>query len=542
MYLRNIILLFIFPVLVTYAQTPGEVGPVTNILSYEAFQGYDEGQAFYGEGEYQIYYDNVNGILDKIMIITDGFDPEDENTFSNLYNITTYGNPPQNMFDILRDQGIDIVLLNFPTYVRSEDGATINGGADYIERNGLILVQLIEDLKALQNGSNEFVVLGPSMGGLITRYALTYMEQNTLIHNTALWISYDSPHRGANVPIALQYAVNYLAEVSGDADMQALRDIRLNSNAAKQMLLDHYSGHLQGGSTYLQDNSLQLPIPHEYRTTFTTTMDALGFPTETRNIAIINGSLDAMMVESPGVTILDGSFDFGSNIGADITLHFTPDAATANYEIDYIQPTYLGIPVGDAFYSYAESPSYTAGLDSAPGGTFIFESFFGSDPTPFEQDIINALQVESFSFIPTLSSLNVNEQNWYYDVNGSESIPFDAYAGGNDNEPHMTFHEEYATFLYQEIMNVLSIDEQQNLDAFISIKNPVENFIEISVLEDISTTMEAKLYDLNGRLITQKLFTGNSGNYQMFAPKTSGIYLLNISTDDRQSIKKVIVR
>lgn len=539
---KLLLILFFTSIISIPAQTPGEVGPVTPINSYEAFQGYDEAQAFFGEGEYQIYYDNVNGVLDKIMIITDGFDPQDDNTLSNLFNIMTYGSPPQNMLDILRDQGIDIVLLNFPTYVRTEDGATINGGADYIERNGQILIQLIEDLKTLQNGSNEFVLLGPSMGGLITRYALTYMEQNALDHNTALWISYDSPHRGANVPIALQYAVNYLAEVSDDPDMQALRDIRLNSSAAKQMLLDHYSGHLQGGSTYLQDNSLQLPLPHVYRPTFTATMDALGFPVATRNIAIINGSLDAVMVESPGVTILDDSFDFGSNVGADITLHFTPDANTVNYEIDYIQPTFIGIPVGDAFYAYAESPSYTAGLDSAPGGTVIFESFFGSDPTPFEQDIIDALQVESFSFIPTLSSLSLNEQNWYYDVDGSESIPFVAYAGGNDNEPHMTFHEEYATFLYQEIMNVLSIDEQQNLDAFISIKNPVDNFIEINVLEDINTTMEARLYDLNGRMITQKIFAGTFGNYQLFAPKTSGIYLLNISTDNRQSIKKIIVR
>ncbi len=540
--MRNFFLLLIFLSIYSKAQTPGEIGPVTSILSYEAFQGYDEAQSFIGEGEYQIYYDNINGFLDKILIITDGFDPEDELSLSEMYNMLTYGDPSQNMLDILRDQGIDVVLLNFPTYVRSEDGATINGGADYIERNGLILVKLIENLKTQQNGDTPFVVLGPSMGGLVTRYALTYMEDNMLDHNTALWISYDSPHRGANVPMSLQYAVNYLAEVSDDADMQALRDIRLNSTAAKQMLLDHYAAHLQGGSTYLQDTSLQLPIPDTFRNTFNATMDALGFPSQSRNIAIINGSLDGISVESPGVTMLDTSFDFGSGIGADIILHFTPDANTNNYEIDYIQPTFAGVPVGDAFYAFSESPSFTAGLDSAPGGTVIFESFFGQDPSPFEEDFLNALQVESFSFIPTLSSMAIDEQNWYNSVDGSENNPFDDYIGGNDNEPHMTFHEDYAGFIYQEIMNVLSIDEQQNLENSISVINPVDDFIKFNILQDFNTLMEIQLYNLNGQMISKSLISGNSGAYQILAPKKTGVYSMVINIENKQIIEKILVR
>jgi len=406
-------LAILFASLTTLAQTPGEVGPITSINSFTTFQGYDESDPYYGEGEYQIYYDNIDGVFDKPLVIVDAFDPDDSNDISDLYGFLTYNTPPQNYLDELRDTGVDIIILNFPTYVRAADGATINGGADYLERNGLILVNLIETINASKVGDQEMIVVGPSMGGLVSRYALTYMEQNTMDHKAGLWISFDSPHYGANIPISFQYAVNYVAEMSADADMIEMRDVQLNSPAAKQMLLDHYKSHLQSGSEYLQDLTKQLPIPHDFRNTFMTELNSLGFPLETRNIAISNGSNNATMIETPGAEIMNSSLDFGSDVGADMRLHYTPVSNTSNYEVDYIQPTYAGSPFGAAYYTYAESPAITSGLDSAPGGSVLFESFFGSDPTGIQLQILDALLLDAFSFIPSLSSMAIDEADWY---------------------------------------------------------------------------------------------------------------------------------
>ena len=47
------------------------------------------------------------------------------------------------------------------------------------------------------------------MGGLIARYGLSFMEQNSMNHETRLYISFDSPHLGANIPVSFQYLINY---------------------------------------------------------------------------------------------------------------------------------------------------------------------------------------------------------------------------------------------------------------------------------------------------------------------------------------------
>lgn len=538
--------LFLFHLL-SFAQTPGEVGPLTAIDSYTTFQGYDETEAHLGQGEYQIFYDNIDGVLDKAFFIVDGFDPEDNNTTSILYNSLTYGNPPQNYLDNLRDLGIDIIILNFPTYTRPSDNEIINGGADYIERNGLILVNLLETIKNDVVGNEEFIVVGPSMGGLVSRYALTYMEQNTLDHQTGLWISFDSPHRGANMPISFQYAINYIAEQTGDVDMQNLRDVQLNSPAAKQMLLDHYTAHLQSGSTFLQDLAIQLPTPNSFREDedhFVDVMNDLGFPTQTRNLSIVNGSLNSSMVETPGAEILNTSLDFGSNLGADVTLHFTPAENTSNFEVDYVQPTVVGIPVGGAFYAYAESPSYTAGLDSAPGGTILFENFFGPNPTPAQQEILDALQVDAFSFIPTLSSMAIAEQNWYNSVDGTEANPFDDYIGNNINETHLTLNEDYVDFLNNEILNFyLETPDISIADRFTILGNPVSENIIIRLDNSyLNNTYSVTVINSTGQIISSYKVAQNQEIISIPSPNASGLYYVKIADEKTQVVKKIIVQ
>ena len=75
------------------------------------------------------------------------------------------------------------------------------------------------------------------MGGLISRYALTYMESKNIDHNTRLFISFDTPHRGANVPLGNQYWLKYF---SNEPKAQESVEV-LSTPAAKQMLVYHES-------------------------------------------------------------------------------------------------------------------------------------------------------------------------------------------------------------------------------------------------------------------------------------------------------------
>ncbi len=192
------------------------------------FKGYDENTATISYADYHIFYhyppgsSNSQKVLKKPIIILDGFDPLDKRNYGELYNDKlTYGN--ENLGEKLRQKGYDVVILNFPVMGSNildinHNGIfqipllngymTRDGGTDYIERNAFLLVKLIQTLNnQLQSngyGNEELVIIGPSMGGQISRYALAYMEKHGLDHNTRLWVSFDSPHLGANVPLALQ--------------------------------------------------------------------------------------------------------------------------------------------------------------------------------------------------------------------------------------------------------------------------------------------------------------------------------------------------
>ena len=233
--MKNIYLfLFVLLTYTSYSQT------VTATISY---QGYDETQAYFGQGEYQIYLDNVDGVLDKPIILLDGFDPGDARGFDGLYAALDFDGG--NLADTLRDEGFDLVALNAPVY--TTDGKDIDGGADYIQRNAMVLIEMINQINAQKVGEEELVIIGPSMGGLIARYALAYMEENSMEHQTRLYISFDSPHLGANVPVSLQYLINYFAKAQDSPEAQAAIDASLNSPASKEMLIDHYLGHLADG-------------------------------------------------------------------------------------------------------------------------------------------------------------------------------------------------------------------------------------------------------------------------------------------------------
>lgn len=178
----------------------------------------------------------------------DGFDPGNARDIPTIYNdLLQYNNDVNNFGDELTDAGNDAVVLNFPVYKIgvNSDGSDINrdGGTDYIERNAMVLVKLIQDINQtlVANASQEKVtIVGPSMGGMIARYALAYMERNNIPHNCKLYVSLDAPHLGANIPIGDQLFLSFAANTLEDAFAKEKFDENLNNPAAKQLLFIHH--------------------------------------------------------------------------------------------------------------------------------------------------------------------------------------------------------------------------------------------------------------------------------------------------------------
>lgn len=72
-----------------------------------------------------------------------------------------------------------------------------------IEANTQTLVALLSHLSASERG----VIVGHSMGGLIARIALVWMERSHQSHGMDYYVSYDTPHRGAYWPLGVMYGV-----------------------------------------------------------------------------------------------------------------------------------------------------------------------------------------------------------------------------------------------------------------------------------------------------------------------------------------------
>src|SRR6185436_5669376 len=107
-----------------------------------------------------------------------------------------------------------------------------------IEQNGFVVAELVSQVQSLIPPASTVAVVGASMGGLCSRYALAYMESHGIPHRVRTWMSFDAPHAGADIPLGLQYWINFFSSQSADA--AAFLAI-LNRPAAREMLLYHYT-------------------------------------------------------------------------------------------------------------------------------------------------------------------------------------------------------------------------------------------------------------------------------------------------------------
>jgi len=510
---------------------------VQTIQATVPYQGHGESAPILGQAEYEIYLDNVDGVLDKPIFLIDGFDPGDTRNTSIIYELLNFPGGG-NLGDVVRGEGYDIVVVNFPQYNVGE--TTIDGGADFIQRNAMSLVALIEHINNLKVGEAQNVIIGPSMGGLISRYALRYMEINSLDHDTRLYISFDSPHLGANVPIGFQHLFNYMAYGPlGDVTLQGVVDGLLRSSAARQMLIDHFEGHLQEGNTTEFNNNLQLPIgAPNYRDAFQSELNDLGFPTTVRNVTISNGSNNGAMTGTPGMWVLnDYTVNATATQRARFDLRFTPPAGVSNQLVSRFRAQQQIIVWITLFSSQANatSPGNSSGLDSAPGGTFEIADFGGGDPTL--DDFIDNLAIDKFCFIPTLSSLAISNPNWYASVSGAGTSPFVNSFVPSANEPHVTLTSDNVAFALSEILTPLNINDL--MLSSIQLINPVRHSIELFFPQHL-TDATLSLSDLSGKRLWNETRSHWDGYNQIDLNLSQGVYFLEIRFQNQKQVIKLI--
>ncbi|WCO01097.1 T9SS type A sorting domain-containing protein [Psychroserpens ponticola] len=570
--------------------------------------GYSGVTSFAGLGEYEIYLDTDNGVLDKPIILVDGFDPGDGRTVPGLYSLLDFngsgGN--QNLGDLVRAEGFDVVVLNFPSYLRLSDNTLLNiddvadtngdmiideidypagstfidGGADFMERNAMLLVDLINTLNTDKQGDEELVIIGPSMGGLISRFALNYMENQSLDHETRLWISFDSPHHGANVPLGFQHQFNFLGFGLGDGlNVTALQPIvngLLKSSAARQLLVDHFESHLVDGSEFEFDAAKLLPEAHPYRGVFETNINALtnsGFPETTRNVSIINGSGIGTPYQStastnvtPGFTVLDiQNLEIPTSplpdTTADININFTPATVDGSQLISKVFVegflVFGFITLVDVEVE-AQAPIFSDGVDAASGGLFDLGGFTnGLGGDPIIDSFLTSLQIDKFSFIPSVSGMALDsspdgEINWYHNIdlgdpgtNGDtlNETPFVNWYMPDDNENHVQLTEQNVAFALSEIIPETLSNSAFESENLIKIgQNPIDNELVIITGNPIDQATVV-IVDITGKIVYSNTFNSLSGRTVMPLNLDSGLYVMNVVAKNNLKYRtKIIVK
>ena len=461
--------------------------------------------------------------------------------------------------------------------MKVSDNVEVDGGADFIERNAMLLVELIGIINAQKTpGVDQNVVIGPSMGGLISRYALNFMEREGLDHDTRLWISFDSPHNGANVPIGFQYLFNKLAYglqlggLAGDQSIEAVQplvDGMLKSPAARQMLVDQFEAHITSGTDF--DSSLMLPQKHGWSDLFYNALKqdftTSGFPETTRNVSIINGSgigstypdvngaailPDFQSLDLQDLSVLDLGFFASADVN--ITSRFTPYLGQAN-TVGTIEVVSGGLCFcGFNASATVQAESFSDGVDAGSGGLFDIAGLaadFAGDP--LIDSFLAAMKTDSFNFIPTVSAMaleNDGEIDWFHVPNNlatsrtvENTTPFEAWHMPDNNEPHVTLTQPNVDFALAEILqNTLSTPSILS-DEIKLEQNPVSNNLTLLSTKQFDQT-EISIIDITGKTVYSNTTTLHERT-NIPLNLASGLYILNINTQDNYSLKtKVIIK
>jgi len=261
-------------------------------------------------------------------------------------------------------------------------------------------------------------------------------------HNVSHYISFDAPHRGANVPVGYQKLLE-------DVDRIAIRDLfgigqgaiddafdLLDSKAAKQMLLRHRGANSHPDFTSWQNE-----------------LNSIGFPSQggIQNIAIVNGALNGSTAGNgnldyaPGSRILE--YEWLSQITSGrIRVRTNPISGTGRVSSIWIFTGPVPTTIRERSLTFNQF-----NYDIAAGGYQDNQGASDVSVPALVQILFrfyfNASGNDNFSFVPLFSGLAstapLNNQN---DLNRSEAqlssnnwTPFDeVYGDSNDNSRHLS--------------------------------------------------------------------------------------------------------
>ena len=461
---------------------------------------------------YSIIFSDLNNSkkLRKPIIVCDGFDPgnirnyfitnygviptlENDQDYRGIYHLFN-GDPSPwykakestGLIDKLLLLGYDLVIVDY-----IEGDGNIDFNAHYL-RN--FLNDVINSSSYRDNMTEEAIMVGPSMGGLITRIALKNMENNGENHYVKQWISFDSPQQGAYIPISLQHSINFLSKIhTGNISQlvtakQGFQENlkKLNSPAAKQMLLYHH----------LNTNSQAFPTIECLN--FYVNLNKNGLPTKTQNIAITNGGKELQYANESSLTelILDIQLPIPSLFKnwryCWVKGYRNHTDQLVSYKI--FEGSRQGASNDEKYITNSQIP-----FETAPGGwnSALYSGNFNPGNENIESNIW-APKMKS-CFIPSVSALGItpNEKNinTYWNevlprgINNPDNklqSPFDVISGMEENEEHVRISPATGEFVLNQLKSYYTnVNKPYSNDRY-NMTEKVEGAVKYKAFENLS--------------------------------------------------------
>ena len=398
-------------------------------------------------------------------------------------------------------------------------------GSGELFTNAQVLADILAHLRDARTDLRPMVVSGASMGGQLGRIALRMMETQGATHCTGLFISLDSPHRGANVPMGLQHLIHFLSG-EGIDNMTDLSSA-LMSPAARQLL-------------FRQVPSLTPRIQYQ------DAIDALGLPHACRNIAIANGASEPLSGTGEPLLMYDHALletDWPGDIGPLFHLEIHPVPGDPDHaQAMPGQPVLTAVEwPEDGNWPWPLTPFVAHGFsgaqwptpepDLAPGGTrpsmqqFAAAFNAGLDdadlPLGYAIPGISDAEFQALhSFIPTASALDIPPPWPEGPIPSSLLVtsPFDAVHVPLTNEPHSEINAGNRSFL---------IDELDRLHCPLSPGQPVGDTL---IARSPESTWPLSAVNVEGHLILHA--TDSTLSAEPAAAGTHGHFKLAACTGD----------
>ncbi|MNU69210.1 hypothetical protein D3C71_585930 [compost metagenome] len=486
--------------------------------------------------KFSTYYACSDNKLRKPFIMVAGWGPHTDKAIVNnnqnwpasLGQLANQFNQ-EGLIENLHDEGFDVILCQF-----FPPNAYIEKNAELLEQ----LINLVNNRKFQNDSYQENIIMGFSAGSLATRLALQKMEYkhlnaNGLHPHTKLYISNDGEHGGANIPLGMQHAVDYLwvydynqlwsnvpfigPAIENHFKTYALYYI-LNAPLSKQLL--HYF-HTETGSESSPGQG-----PSDFRTSYlgkhiyynhSKNGHRLGYPSFQRMISISNGS-STPSYEFSNFTA--NHFPYPTETGA---IFFKQNSSPIPFANRRYEATFLKHGIHRVFYcehkpwfkswksKYEAKTKDPLVLDNAPGGIIFIEQ----NPIVEINEQFNAQLTGNpdinvghlYSFTPTVlthdvKDLNSSLNNGYPDYNFKEHfLMFDDENSVNYNNPiihssnyygypHLGYpgnHYDYtvfdALFCWDENTEHLT-GNRKDPNANAGIHSPVKGVIKNFVVEE----------------------------------------------------------